>query len=288
MRRSRNSYIRAPRSVTFAPIGTPSRSLKFAIDFFAFVTTGRWPAIACRSAVAKSRILAFSRPSPTPMLMTTFSSRGTWYGLAYPRSFMTAWTTVLWNISFIRGFVSPVPFGRPLAMAAAGAAPPPFLGWAFAAGFGAAGVFCAVLVSFAMVSALVDRFAAALADPELAPVGERLDPAPRRLVAPAADDQHVGQRQRALALDDAALPQLLRRPLVLLHHVELLDQHPPAGRQHPQHFAALAALPAGDHRDRVAASHVDVLHQMTSGASEMILVNWRSRSSRATGPKMRV
>src|SRR5262249_56039335 len=91
-----------------------------------------------------------------------------------------------------------------------------------------------------------------------------------------------------LALDDAALPELLRRPLVLLHHVDLLDQHPAADRQHAQHFTALAALPAGDHRDRIASSHVGVLHQMTSGASQMILVTCRSPTSRATGPKMRV
>src|SRR5437867_10517647 len=200
---------------------------------------------------------------------------------------MTAWTTVLWNISLSRGGVSPVPFGRPFATAAGAAAPAPFFGWAFGAGL-AAGAFCVVPVSFAMVSAFVDRFAAALADAQLASVGEHLDPAPRRLVTPAADDQHVGQRQRAFALDDAALPQLLRRPLVLLHHVELLDQHPPVGRQHAQHLAALAPLPAGDDRHRVAASHVDLTHQMTSGASEMIFVNCRSRSSRATGPKMRV
>jgi len=45
----------------------------------------------------------------------------------------------------------------------------------------------------------------------------------------------------------------------------------PADRQHPQHLAALAALPAGDDRYRVASSHMGVLHQMTSGASEMIL-----------------
>src|SRR5712692_8406401 len=179
MRRSRNSYIRAPRSVTLAPMGTPSRSLKFAIDFFAFVTTGLWPEIACRSAVAKSSTFAFSRPSPTPMLMTTFSRRGTWYGFVYPRSFMTAWTTVLWNISLSRGGVSPVPFGRPCATATAGAAAPaPFF----------AGAFGVVPDSFAMVSALVDRFAAALADTELASVGQRLDPAAHRPVASAADD----------------------------------------------------------------------------------------------------
>src|SRR3989454_170517 len=119
-------------------------------------------------------------------------------------------------------------------------------------------------------------------------VEELLEPAPRRLVAPAADDQDVGERQRALALDDAALPELLRRPLVLLHHVELFHQHPSGDGQHPQHLAALAPLLAGDDRYRVATSHVNLLHQMTSGASEMILVNCRSRSSRATGPKMRV
>ena len=36
--RSTNSHIQAPRSVTFAPIAMPSRSLKPAIDFRAFVT----------------------------------------------------------------------------------------------------------------------------------------------------------------------------------------------------------------------------------------------------------
>src|SRR5213593_1236557 len=200
---------------------------------------------------------------------------------------MTAWTTVLWNISLSRGGVSPVPFGRPFATAAGAAAPAPFFGWAFGAGL-AVGAFCVVPDSFAMVSALVDRFAAALADTELASVGERLDPAAHRFVASAADDQHVGERQRAFALDDAALPQLLRRPLVLLHHVELLDEHPPVGRQHAQHLPALAPLPSGDHRHRVSASYVDLTHQMTSGASEMIFVNCRSRSSRATGPKIRV
>ena len=43
MKRSRNSYIRSPRSVTIAPMLIPSRSLNAAIDFFALVTTGRCP-----------------------------------------------------------------------------------------------------------------------------------------------------------------------------------------------------------------------------------------------------
>src|SRR3989441_805546 len=49
MKRSRNSYIRAPRSVTAQPIACPSRRLKFAIAFLARVTTGRWPVMAASS-----------------------------------------------------------------------------------------------------------------------------------------------------------------------------------------------------------------------------------------------
>ena len=41
--RSRNSYIRCPRSVTRQPMAMPSRSLKFAIDFRARVTTRLLP-----------------------------------------------------------------------------------------------------------------------------------------------------------------------------------------------------------------------------------------------------
>ena len=43
MNRSRNSYIRAPRSVTEAPIGSPARRPKFAIAFLARVITGLLP-----------------------------------------------------------------------------------------------------------------------------------------------------------------------------------------------------------------------------------------------------
>src|SRR5262247_1990236 len=72
---------------------------------------------------------------------------------------------------------------------------------------------------------LVDRLAAAPAHAGLAAVGQHRESGPRRLVAAAADGQHVGQRQRSLALDDAALPQLLRRTLVLLEHVDVFDHH---------------------------------------------------------------
>ena len=57
MNRSRNSYIRAPRSVTEQPTGMPARSPKFAIDFFALVTTGFWPVTAASSSTRRVELL---------------------------------------------------------------------------------------------------------------------------------------------------------------------------------------------------------------------------------------
>src|SRR5262245_40598204 len=204
---------------------------------------------------------------------------------------MSAWIPVDRKRSRSRGATCPVPFGRVFAAGAAAGAPSPFRGgcglpagalppWGFCAG--------AAVPGLAMALTLVHRLATPLADAHLAAVGELLDAGPRGLVAAGADEQYVGQRQRALALDDAALPQLLRGPLVLLDHVDLLDHHAGLVAQHPEHLAPLAALAARDDRHRIASPDVRTRHQMTSGASEMIFVNWRSRSSRATGPKMRV
>ena len=53
-------------SVTMQPIGTPSRSLKFAMAFLARVTTGFCPVMAVISATAVSRALIFCVASPKP------------------------------------------------------------------------------------------------------------------------------------------------------------------------------------------------------------------------------
>ena len=56
-----------------------------------------------------------------------------------------------------------------------------------------------------------------------------------------------------------------------------------------EHLALLALVGARDDDDDVAAFDVKFLHgQRTSGASEMIFMKFLARSSRATGPKMRV
>src|SRR6185437_13727459 len=54
MRRSRNSYMRAPRSVTLQPIARPARILNEAIALRDLVTSGFWPVILVRSPIAAS------------------------------------------------------------------------------------------------------------------------------------------------------------------------------------------------------------------------------------------
>ena len=73
-----------------APIGMPSRSLKFAIAFLARVTTGFCPLIAASSSTAESRSFGFCVASPSPMLSTIFSRRGTASAFLTPRSRMSA------------------------------------------------------------------------------------------------------------------------------------------------------------------------------------------------------
>jgi hypothetical protein len=95
---------------------------------------------------------------------------------------------------------------------------------------------------------------------------------------------------RHVLVDDAAREALHRiGALVLLHPVDALYDDVFDARA-PQHGAALALVAAGDHYDFV--SFADSLHggflQSTSGASDTIFMKRSVRSSRVTGPKMRV
>src|SRR5262249_45026482 len=96
----------------------------------------------------------------------------------------------------------------------------------------------------------------------------------------------VREVDRALLLDDPALRVLLRRLGVALDHHEALHHDAALLVENTQDLAGLALLFAGDHHDGVALEHVR--HHSTSGASEMIFMNRLARSSRATGPKIRV
>src|SRR5690606_293098 len=111
---------------------------------------------------------------------------------------------------------------------------------------------------------------------------------------------------RELALDATALGVRLRAALVLDADVDALHDDAAGLAVDPQDLARLVgAVLAGDHDDLVALLDVRLRAgaaggrglpacllrghgQMTSSARETIFMKLRSRSSRATAPKMRV
>src|SRR5271169_2315229 len=259
MRRSRNSYIRSPRNVTRQPIGIPARSLNVAMDFFARVTTARWPAIFVSSSAAASASFAFVMASPIPMLRTTFSSLGTAIRFSIPNSFLRTGMTSFLYLSWRRAVLMPSSLARRPERA--------------------------------------DRRPALLGIPH--PLGAlRTDSNACRLAALGVDEHEVRKGDRRFALEDAALDVLLRvrarGPLDLVHAFD------DGAALRGQHFEDLPARPAilsrEDDDDVVLADpalpckgRLFLLHgQMTSGASEMIFMNFFSRSSLATGPNTRV
>src|SRR6185295_12846616 len=143
-------------------------------------------------------------------------------------------------------------------------------------------------------SLLLDRLAGALCVAlPLATGGAHADA--RGLVVGGVEQHHVGDVDRPLLLDDPArLSALLRvlhraRTLVPFDHVQPLHVHaslPGIGAQHPAGLAAFLA--AGDHHRVVLADPHGLHCYRTSGASETIFMKFRSLSSRATGPKIRV
>src|SRR5882757_8227535 len=132
----------------------------------------------------------------------------------------------------------------------------------------------------------VDHFFVRLEYPHLAAVLERLETNAIAFLRRRIEDQHVRHMQRRLALDDSALHAHLRiRPLMLLGHVESLDAHAIV-RQHFDDGAFASLVSTGDQNHQVAFANL--FHHSTSGAREMIFMNCTLRSSRVTGPKIRV
>src|SRR3546814_19472155 len=72
-----------------------------------------------------------------------------------------------------------------------------------------------------------------------------------------------------------------------LHKINALHQQPGFPRHGAQNRARLALVAAGRDDDLVAFPDLH-RHHSTSGAREMIFMNCLARSSRVTGPKMRV
>src|SRR5206468_9379462 len=112
---------------------------------------------------------------------------------------------------------------------------------------------------------------------------------PHGFIAAGTNQHHVGRRDGALALGDAALDLLAGvGSRVALEHHHVLHQHFAGFAVHPQHAAGLALVAAGNDFDRIFFLEIDSQHQITSGARETIFMNLLSRNSLATGPNTRV
>src|ERR1700742_56068 len=105
-------------------------------------------------------------------------------------------------------------------------------------------------------------------------------------LAVLADERDVGQVDRRLFRDDAALLRL-GLLLVTLHEIDPANQRLAVGGMHLENFAGTSLVTAVQHDDLVTLPDLGS-HHSTSGASEMIFMWFLARSSRGTGPKIRV
>src|SRR5690606_3321235 len=111
---------------------------------------------------------------------------------------------------------------------------------------------------------------------------------PGRLPAGGAHQGDVGHLDRHVLVDDAALLGGAGGALALAGDVHALADDLALAGQGTHDLALLALVLTGQDPDAVTLADLEAGHQMTSGASETIFMNRLSRSSRPTGPKMRV
>src|SRR6185312_600921 len=123
-------------------------------------------------------------------------------------------------------------------------------------------------------------------DARLLLVFARLDLDPGRLARLGIDRHHLRGVDRHVLGDLAALLVARVRAHVARHRADPLHDDLVVVDEDLGDLALLALVLAADDLDEVA--HLETVHQSTSGASEMIFMNFFARSSRATGPKMRV
>src|SRR3954467_3474418 len=115
----------------------------------------------------------------------------------------------------------------------------------------------------------IDLCSRAFGDAYLLAIRMNLEAHAGRL-AVAADDCDVGQVDRRLLGDDAALLRL-GLLLVALDQIDAADQRLVLGGTHLEHLAGAALVAAVQHDDLVAFADFGS-HHSTSGASEMIFI----------------
>src|SRR5215213_2844627 len=96
----------------------------------------------------------------------------------------------------------------------------------------------------------------------------------------------IRKMDRRFLIDYAAFA-LRGLALVTLHDIDTAHDRALFGAAHFQNLALLALVSAGDDDDLIALFDF-CSHYSTSGASEMIFIWFLARSSRGTGPKIRV
>src|SRR5258705_11367232 len=136
------------------------------------------------------------------------------------------------------GAALPAPLGRAAWPALPGAAPPPFAPGAFPSAF-----FGSAITS----SRSVEHLARPSGHPDLLAVRQGLHSDAGRLAAAGVHQHDVGEADRPLPLDDAALPDLLCGLLVLLAQFEAIHHYPALPGTHPHHLALLSAFRVRNH-----------------------------------------
>src|SRR3569623_1635876 len=257
--------------------------------------------MAVSSSTAVSSTLGLVTASPRPMLMVTFLTRGTSITFARLNScFSLARISASYSVRRRAGasrgtrssatvWGAPAPL-LPLPLPSARAA------FFFAASASCSGVSAGRFLSvFSVCSAMtssvplplrrLESGAALHAHAPLLAVAVDLRLGAAGSAALRAPQRHVRRGQTRLFLDAAAARAALGGLGVALDHVDALDQHAILRRRQAQHAPALALLLAGDDDHQLALTD---MHHRTSGASEMLFMLFLARSSRATGPKIRV
>src|SRR5690606_38699411 len=109
-----------------------------------------------------------------------------------------------------------------------------------------------------------------------------------RLAVLGIGNRDLAYRHRSFGTVDAALRAGLRRLAVTSGDIHPLHHDFPDTGHNLFHGTAAALVLAGQDNNGVALLHPRGGHHSTSGASEIIFMNPRPRSSRTTGPKIRV
>src|ERR1700752_3212990 len=131
----------------------------------------------------------------------------------------------------------------------------------------------------------IDLCSRALGNANLLAIGLNLEAHPGRFPV-LAEVGDVGQMDRRFLGDDAAF-LVLGLLLMALHHIDAAHQRHVLIGTDLEHLAGPALVAAGQHHHLVALADLGS-HHSTSGASEMIFMWFLARSSRGTGPKIRV